>query len=134
MEWLTDENGNRASIEYFGSKEAAQRALDSLRNCINCINCNSCIDCNNCINCINCISCINCINCNNCISCKIKGLTRSDGYTFYLDSHNHIRAGCRDFATFEDARKHWTETRGGTKLGIESLAALDALEQALKLD
>ena len=27
MEWLTDKNGNRCSVEYFGSREAAQAAL-----------------------------------------------------------------------------------------------------------
>lgn len=36
--WLTDPNGNRASVEYFGSREAAQAALDSLQNCENCTN------------------------------------------------------------------------------------------------
>lgn len=37
--WLTGENGNKASVEYFGSREAAQAALDSLVDCRNCINC-----------------------------------------------------------------------------------------------
>lgn len=37
--WLTDENGNRCSVEYFGSREEAQAALDSLENCKNCTNC-----------------------------------------------------------------------------------------------
>ena len=31
--WLTDGNGNRCSVEYYGSREAAQAALDSLKNC-----------------------------------------------------------------------------------------------------
>ena len=30
-QWLTDANGNRCSVEYFGSTEVAQAALDSLR-------------------------------------------------------------------------------------------------------
>jgi carbonic anhydrase/acetyltransferase-like protein (isoleucine patch superfamily) len=54
---------------------------------------------------------------------------RSDGYTFCLYSHNHtlrITAGCRDF-TIEEAREHWTRTRGGTPLGEESLAIIDHL-------
>lgn len=46
--WLTDENGNRASIEYFGSREAAQKALDSL---VNCKNCDDCVDCEDCEDC-----------------------------------------------------------------------------------
>jgi len=32
-DWLTDANGNRCSVQYFGSVEAAQAALDSLKNC-----------------------------------------------------------------------------------------------------
>lgn len=31
--WLKDKNGNKCSVEYFGSREAAQKALDSLENC-----------------------------------------------------------------------------------------------------
>jgi hypothetical protein len=42
MEWLRDDKGNKCSVEYFGSKEAAQKALDSLKNCDNCINCSYC--------------------------------------------------------------------------------------------
>jgi len=43
--WLEDSNGNKCSIEYFGSKEAAQKALDSLIRCYNCINCSDCSGC-----------------------------------------------------------------------------------------
>ena len=39
--WLKDNNGNKCSVEFFGSEEAAQKALDSLKNCDNCINCSS---------------------------------------------------------------------------------------------
>jgi hypothetical protein len=45
MTWLKDINGNKCSVEYFGSKEAAQAALDSLENCENCINCSDCSRC-----------------------------------------------------------------------------------------
>lgn len=58
--------------------------------------------------------------------------TRSDGYTFSLfeqkDGPLIITAGCR-FFTIPEARKHWTETRGGTQLGDESLALVDHLER-----
>lgn len=56
---------------------------------------------------------------------------RSDGYTFTVaptPEGARIIAGCRYF-TFEDARKHWTEKRGGTPLGDESLALVDHLER-----
>jgi hypothetical protein len=39
-----------------------------------------------------------------------------------------IHAGCRVFDTMEEARRHWTETRGGTQLGDETFAILDVLE------
>lgn len=32
--WLSDVDGNKCSVEYFGSAEAAQAALDSLRRCM----------------------------------------------------------------------------------------------------
>lgn len=36
--WLKDSNDNKCSVEWFGSKEAAQAALDSLTDCKDCIN------------------------------------------------------------------------------------------------
>lgn len=33
--WLKDKRGNKCSVEYFGSREVAQRALDSLEKCEN---------------------------------------------------------------------------------------------------
>jgi len=57
--------------------------------------------------------------------------TRSDNYTFTVaptPEGPRIMAGCRYF-TFEEAREHWTKTRGGTPLGDESLALVDHLER-----
>ncbi len=57
--------------------------------------------------------------------------TRTDGYTFLVaptPQGPRIIAGCRYF-TFEHARAHWTGTRGGTRLGDESLALVDHLER-----
>ena len=34
-------------------------------------------------------------------------MTSSAGYTFYFDANNNLRAGCRSFATKEEARAHW---------------------------
>ena len=31
--WLKDDRGNKCSVEYFGSEKAAQKALDSLKDC-----------------------------------------------------------------------------------------------------
>ena len=58
-------------------------------------------------------------------------VNRSDGYTFaiYHQKDNKIRitAGCRNFSV-KEAKEHWTKTRGGTPLGVESLAIVQYLE------
>lgn len=56
---------------------------------------------------------------------------RSDGYTFsYLPTPvgPRLLAGCRCF-TLDEARAHWQATRGGTRLGDESLAIVDLFEK-----
>jgi hypothetical protein len=60
----------------------------------------------------------------------IIGPHRSDGYFFWLTHDGtdyRVRAGCRNF-TFAEARKHWTDTRGGTPLGEETMVILDYLD------
>ena len=62
---------------------------------------------------------------------RIPYATRSDGYVFTVVSTHEgprVIAGCRYF-TFEEAREHWNQTRGGTPLGDESLALVDFLER-----
>ena len=49
--WITDANNNRCSIDYWGSREAAQKALDSLKNCSGCSDCYRCSDCSDCSGC-----------------------------------------------------------------------------------
>jgi len=39
-----------------------------------------------------------------------------------------VRAGCRAFDTFTEAREHWNATRGGTALGAETMRILDWCE------
>ena len=62
---------------------------------------------------------------------KLPQVKRSDGYVFTYcrcsDRVFRVSAGCRYF-TLEEARNHWTSTRGGTKLGEETLSILDFLE------
>jgi hypothetical protein len=43
--WLKDTNGNKCSVEYWGSTEAAQKALDSLIDCSRCSDCSNCSGC-----------------------------------------------------------------------------------------
>ena len=57
-----------------------------------------------------------------------------DGYEFFgvvREGIVWIKAGCRWF-TADDARKHWTETRGGTPLGDQRLRFVMYLETELK--
>ena len=66
----------------------------------------------------------------------IPGGMRSDGYDFYAIKEKTgavmLRAGCH-YMTFENARKHWLETRKNTRLGDESLAILNHLEHMAKI-
>ena len=60
----------------------------------------------------------------------LQGPIRSDGWQFMLTNLDgegwRIKAGCRYF-TLDEAREHWQQTRGGTPLGNETFAILDAL-------
>lgn len=67
--WLTDSSGNKCSIEYFGSIEKAQKALDSLVGCTNCINCSTCKDCRDCYICRACTKCVDCYSSQGCADC-----------------------------------------------------------------
>ena len=62
--------------------------------------------------------------------------SRSDGYTFtiFIEQSGALKitAGCR-FFTPDEARQHWRSTRGGTKLGDESLLIVDHLERMAAL-
>ena len=68
--WIKDDNGNKVSIEYFGTKEAAQKALDSLVNCTNCTNCKNCTRCSGCSGCSGCLRCSDCSDCLDCSDCS----------------------------------------------------------------
>ena len=60
---------------------------------------------------------------------------RSDNYTFTIaptPQGPRVIAGCRYFS-FEEARKHWTQTRAGTPLGEETFAILDLLEAQARI-
>jgi len=137
-EYLTDKNGNRASIAYFGSEKAAQAALDSLIDCRDCTNCEDCRNCADCRNCEDCKYCMACTDCTGCTDCRevetslIIGPTRSDGYQFVMSNTGSVHAGCHVFENLEAARKHWDEKREGDPLGIETLQILDYLETRQK--
>jgi len=109
-EYLTDKNGNRAHIAYFGSEKAAQTALDSLvscRNCTNCRNCTSCRNCSNCTGCRNCTGCTSCSNCTGCTGCtgcsNCTGCTSCTGCSNCTSCRNCTSCtnctGCREVET-----------------------------------
>ena len=68
--WIEDDNGNRCSVEYFGSEEAARAALASLKDCYDCWNCYDCWDCSRCSDCSGCSSCSRCLGCSGCSDCS----------------------------------------------------------------
>ena len=127
-QWITDNNGNRASVERWGSEEEARASLDSLRNCINCTNCKGCKGCKGCTDCINCTDCkgyrgytyckgYTCTTgCAYLADCDLAKphvrLPVSDprGYT-WIAVHNgdewRIHAGCRVNWSIDEARAHW---------------------------
>lgn len=63
QEWVRDDNGNAASISYFGSVEVAKAALASLSNCTNTTNCFRCDGCKNCTECWYCEMCSDSVMC-----------------------------------------------------------------------
>ena len=48
MTWVADENGNRASVERWGSEEAARASLKTLDGCSDCYDCSRCSGCSDC--------------------------------------------------------------------------------------
>ena len=68
--WIEDKNGNKCSVEFWGSKEAAQTALDSLKNCSRCSDCYGCSDCSYCSRCSDCSYCSRCSRCSYCSRCS----------------------------------------------------------------
>ena len=51
MTWILGENGNRASIEKWGSEENAKKSLETLTGCYGCSDCSDCSDCYGCFDC-----------------------------------------------------------------------------------
>lgn len=45
---VSDRNGNKASIKYWGSRQAARASLKTLEDCWNCWNCQYCTECHRC--------------------------------------------------------------------------------------
>ena len=115
--WITDSNGNRASVELYGSEAAARAALATNKRCRDCTNCSDCSDCSR-------VSSV--------ATSLVIGPTRSDGYQFVMSKSGSVHAGCRVMPSLAEAREHWTRTRGGTPLGLETMLILDYLEAAAK--
>src|ERR1017187_9593178 len=64
--WISDDNGNRASIYKWGSVDAAKAALATLVNCRYCTDCKNCVGCNECNGCVGCSECAECRGCDGC--------------------------------------------------------------------
>lgn len=70
QEWASDQHGNRCSVKYFGTKQAAAAALKALKNCSECTNCSDCSDCSRCSYCNHCSRCHDCRECDGCANCS----------------------------------------------------------------
>ena len=130
--WITDDKGNRASIEYWGSKKAAEASLKTLTNCTNCTNCTDCTNCTNCTNCRYCRYCTNCRYCDLTKRHVFVPVSEPRAYTWLAIVENGdwvIRAGCRKF-TLQEARAHWLDVKydGPDTIKTTVKAALDWVE------
>ena len=67
---VTDENGNMATVVYWGSCERAEASLGTLTNCHNCHNCHDCSCCSGCSRCSDCSECSECVRCSGCSRCS----------------------------------------------------------------
>lgn len=65
-----DQNGNSASIEKWGSEEAARRSLDTLIDCSACEDCEWCVGCQGCYRCERSYECFECELCSGCEGCS----------------------------------------------------------------
>jgi len=61
--WITDENGNRCSVERWGSEAEARRVLATNKNCSGCFGCFGCSRCFGCFGCSDCFGCSRCSGC-----------------------------------------------------------------------
>ena len=68
--WITGENGNRASVEKWGSEEAARESMSKLVDCKNCSDCSGCSGCSDCSDCSDCSGCSRCSGCSDCSDCS----------------------------------------------------------------
>ena len=133
--FVEDERGNRATISMWGSEDAARASLLTLVDCSGCSDCSYCSYCSDCSYCSHCSGCSYCSRCSKCPH-QPATANRSDRYTFaaFRDDTGNIRihAGCRRF-TIDEAREHWSRTRGGTPLGDETMAILKKKKKAISL-
>src|SRR5690348_18396171 len=70
MNWIQGDNGNRASVEYWGSEKAARNSLATLKECENCSDCSRCSGCSDCSDCSDCSRCSDCSGCSGCSDCS----------------------------------------------------------------
>ena len=71
--WITDEKGNRCSVERWGSEEKARDVLETNKDCSgcsDCYGCSGCYDCSGCSDCSDCYGCSGCYDCSRCSRCS----------------------------------------------------------------
>lgn len=84
--WVRDNNGNQATIAYWGSES---RAIESLKTLVNCKDCLDCIDCKDCLKCLRCVGCIRCFDCGDLTTCY----GCDGGILWKWEDYDRFRAG-----------------------------------------
>ena len=69
-EYVIDERGNRATLERWGTEEAARKSLEALTDCSYCSDCSDCSYCSDCSGCSYCSGCSGCSRCSRCSGCS----------------------------------------------------------------
>lgn len=137
MNWIEDKNGNRASVKYWGSEEAARASLRTLMCCVNCTNCSYCTSCRECRELHYGSNCR--LSRNSHLLAKayyFLPVSEPRSYTWLaiLEGEEwRIRAGCRNFS-IEEARAHWLSDDYDGPLTVKETVglALDWLETKME--
>src|SRR5689334_12019206 len=96
--WIKGDNGNRASVEFWGSEQAARDSMKTLKGCSDCSDCSGCSDCSDCSGCSRCSRCSGCSDCSDCSRCsRCSRCSGCSGCSVYFRCSDCSRcSGCSD--------------------------------------
>ncbi len=109
--WIEGENGNRASVERWGSEEKARESLKNLPDCSDCSDCSDCFYCSGCSCCSSCSDCFRCSGCFCCSSCSgRKSVGEMPEIPVIADIHKAVYAAASRPGALDMGRFHACET------------------------